>query len=284
VQPPRDPHDFSADIERHVVQLPTQPAAELQVQSSDHSQAQYADHPSPGRLPRVRTHAIREVVVLEVAGRLSGVIEELDRAIQLALAEGPRGVVCDLSGVLEGADPDVLEVLAEAGRHVRDWSGTPVAVACPDPRVRETLAAHHMGGQLIVNASMFSAVSMVVVTPTPAHEWLRLAPHRTALRDARAFVTHTLLAWGLDPLSLSASLVANELVASATRHTTAEVDCNRTSGVARVHRPAQLGRAVIPRRLQAAPHWAAEPANTGWRPYICPLRQRVHRVSTTSYR
>ena len=40
---------------------------------------------------QVRTHAVGQVVVLEVAGPLSDVIEELDRAIQLALADGPPG-------------------------------------------------------------------------------------------------------------------------------------------------------------------------------------------------
>ena len=45
---------------------------------------------------QVRTHPVGQVVVLEVAGPLSDVIQELDRAIKLALADGPRGVVCDL--------------------------------------------------------------------------------------------------------------------------------------------------------------------------------------------
>ena len=38
---------------------------------------------------QVRTHAVGQVMVLEVAGPLSDVIEESDRAIQLALADGP---------------------------------------------------------------------------------------------------------------------------------------------------------------------------------------------------
>jgi hypothetical protein len=39
-------------------------------------------------------------VVLTVEGRLGDVVEDLCWAIQLALAEGPRGVVCDLSRVV----------------------------------------------------------------------------------------------------------------------------------------------------------------------------------------
>ena len=53
-------------------------------------------------------------------------VDELDRAIRLALADRPRGVVCDLSAVPEGADPGAVRVLATAGRHVRDWPAIPV--------------------------------------------------------------------------------------------------------------------------------------------------------------
>ena len=68
---------------------------------------------------KTRRRAIRQVAVLEVGGRLSDVVQELDLAIQLALAEGPRGVVCDLSTVLEDAELVAVEVLATVGRHVQ---------------------------------------------------------------------------------------------------------------------------------------------------------------------
>ena len=177
-----------------------------------------ADRPASGPQARVRTHTERGVVVLEVAGRLGDVVEDLDRAIRLALADGPRGVVCDLSAVLHFAEPVAVDVLATAGRHVRDWPGTPVAVACPDPRIREALAAHPLGGNLITTTSVFSAVSMVLVTPALVVEWLRLAPHPTAPRASRNFVTRTLLDWGLGPLIRSASLVVSELVTDSTFH------------------------------------------------------------------
>ena len=175
-----------------------------------------ADPPAFGPQVPVRTHTDRGVVVLEVAGRLGDVIEDLDRAIQLALADGPRGVVCDLSAVLTGAEPVVVDVVATAGRHVRDWPGIPVAVACPDPRVREALAAHPLGGNLIMTTSVFSAVSMVLMTPTLVVEWLRLSPHPTAPRASRNFVTRTLLDWGLGTLIPAASLVVSELVTNST--------------------------------------------------------------------
>jgi hypothetical protein len=132
-------------------------------------------------------------VVVEVAGRLSDVVvENLDHAIQLALAKRSRGVVCLLSAVLEGAELVVVEVLATAGRHVRDWPGIPVAVACPDPQVRQALRAHLLGRRLIVTASLLSARAAVLATRTLTVERLRLAEHPTAPRAARDFVTHTL--------------------------------------------------------------------------------------------
>jgi len=162
--------------------------------------------------------------VLEVSGRLSDVVEELDEALQLALAEGPRGVVCDLSAVVEISEPGAVRTLAKAGRHVRDWSGIPVAVACPDRLLRAALVADPLGGELIVTASMFSAVSAVLTTPSPVVEWLRLVPHPTAPRGPRDFISRTLLGWGLERLTLCVSLVVNELVTSSTIHSGTEID------------------------------------------------------------
>jgi hypothetical protein len=208
------------DVNRHVVAFPTLPSAHIPTELP----AQSASRPAVGPKVGVRTHSLAGVVVLEVAGRLRDVGQDLDRAIQLALAEGPRGVVCDLSLVSEGAEADAVEMLAAIGRHVRDWPGIPVAVACPDPRVRAALRAHPLGGHLIVTASMLPAVSAVLVTPLPAIEWLRLAPHPTAPRASRDFVGRTLLDWGLGPLIPSASLVVSELVTNSTIHAGTDID------------------------------------------------------------
>jgi hypothetical protein len=173
---------------------------------------------------RARKRAIREVAVVEASGQLADVVEDLDRAIQLALAEGPRAVVCDLSAVLGGADPVAIEVLATAGRHVRDWPGTPVAVASADPKVREALAAHPLGAQLIVSASLFSAVTAVLATPVLDVERLRLAPHPTAPRASRNFVTRTLLDWRLGRAIPYGSLVISEMVASSTMNAGTDIE------------------------------------------------------------
>jgi hypothetical protein len=172
---------------------------------------------------RVRKRAIGQVAVLEVAGRLDDVVEELDLAIQLALSQSPRGVVCDLSGVLE-AGPGAVEVLATAGRHVRDWPGIPVAVVCPDPEIREALRVQPLGVQLIIAESVSGAVSSVLATPYLIVQCLHLAAHPTAPRAARNFVTRTLLDWQLTRIIPFASLLVSELVASSSVHAGTDID------------------------------------------------------------
>ena len=182
-----------------------------------------------------------------MAGRLSDVVEALDRAIQLAQAEGPRGVVCDLSAVLDGAEPGVVEMLATAGRHVRDWPGIPVAVACPDPQVREKLKADPLGRHLIVTGSTFSAVSAVLSTPTLVVERLRLAADPTAPRASRSFVTRILKDWRLDPVIPFARMVVGRLVANSmlTVGTAIDLSVSWDAGALRLtiadHGPALLG-------------------------------------------
>ena len=91
----------------------------------------------------------------------------------------------------------------------------PLAVSCPDPRFLKTLQAHPLGRHLIVAESLFSAMSAVLATPVVAVESLRLAPHPTAPRASRNFITRTLLDWQLNHVIPFASLVVSELVASA---------------------------------------------------------------------
>jgi len=173
---------------------------------------------------RVRKRAVAQVMVLEVAGRLSDVVDELDRAIQLALAGEPRGVVCDLTKTLAGAEPVAVEVMASAGRHVQDWPGIPVAVACPDPVVQQALRAHPLGRHLIVAESLTPAIAAVLATPYLMVQSLRLAAHPTAPRACREFLTRTLVDWRLSQIIPAASLVISELVVSSSTHAGTEID------------------------------------------------------------
>ena len=222
VQQLASPHDFRSD--HHVGLHPTRFPAQFAPGPSNGHPEPAAGRSAPVRQLRARKRAIRQVVVIDVLGRLGDIVDDLDRVIQLALAEGPRGVVCDLSAVAEGAEQAAVEVLATAGRHVRDWSGIPVAIACPDPLARDRLAAHPLGGHLIVTPSLISAVSAVLATPSLSAQWLQLAPHPTAPRASRDFVTRTLLDWRLGRVIPFASLVVSELVASSTVHAGTDID------------------------------------------------------------
>lgn len=205
-----------------------------------------------GPRPLVRAHVVGGVVVLEVAGRLSDVVEDLDLAIQLALADGPRGVVCDLSAVFEGAEPDAVALLATTGRHVRDWAAIPVALACDDPQVRGALSAHPLGGHLIVTAAAPSALSAVLATPTPAVEWLRLAPHPTAPRASRDFVTRTLLDWRLGAVVPSASLAVSELVTNSTTYAGTDIVLSVAWNLGALRLAVRDNSSRLPRPLHSA--------------------------------
>jgi signal transduction histidine kinase len=172
----------------------------------------------------VRTHTVGRIVVLEVAGHLSDIVEDLDVATQLALALGPRGVVCDLSGVVEVNATGALRMLASAGRHPRDWLGVPVAMAGLDPQAVETLSRKPLAGHLIVSASLRQALSSVLEAASPDVESLHLTTHPTAPRASRDFVSRTLLDWRLSHYIAPAVLVINELVMNAITHAETDID------------------------------------------------------------
>lgn len=214
-QPPKNPRVVSAGS----IDLRTAKGGRACVDDS-------ARH-TPAPQQWVRTRIVRGVVVLEVLfleiairglAVPSDWARELDVAIQRALADGPRGVVCDLSAMDGLGDPKAMALLATAGRHVREWPAVPVAVVCPDPRARTALSAYPLGVHLIVVASKLAALSALLATPTPAVEWLRLAPHPTAPRASRDFITRTLLDWRLSRVIPAASLVVSELVTNSTTY------------------------------------------------------------------
>ena len=183
-----------------------------------------ASRPAEANPPQGSAAAIRQVVVLEVEGRLGEVVKDLDRAIQLALAEGPRGVVCDLSALVDGSDPGGVEMLATVGRHVRDWPGTPVAVACADQHLRKELNAHPLGRHLIVTESTTCAVSLVLATPVQVVERLRLAANPSAPCASRNFVARILRDWQLERVIPFASVVVSRLVARSSLNAGTAID------------------------------------------------------------
>jgi anti-sigma regulatory factor (Ser/Thr protein kinase) len=176
------------------------------------------------QMPSVATHPVGQVIVLDVTGPLSDVVEELDHAIRLALAQGPRGVACDMTRVVEVSAPGALRRLAAAGRHPRDWPGVPVAVTCLGRRGGQTLRTNPLGLHLMVSASLPPALSAILQAARPAVVSRRLAPHPTAPRAARDLVSRTLLEWRLSQQIPDACLVVSELVTNAMIHAGTDID------------------------------------------------------------
>ena len=219
-QLPNSPHTLRAGVDHQILPFSARYAPYIPVEMPNQQEVRPLAVPRHG----IRSRAVRQVAVLEVAGRLSDVVDELGHAIRLALAHGPRGVVCDLSAVLPGADPVAVQMLASAGHHVRDWPGIPVAVASSDPALRDALSAHPMGRHLIVADSLFSALTAVLATPYLMVQCLTLAPHPTAPRASRNFVKRTLLDWHLEQAVPAVSQGVSELVTSSSIHAGTDID------------------------------------------------------------
>ena len=173
---------------------------------------------------RVRARSVGHVVVLDAAGRLGDLVDDLERACRFALAGDPRAVVCDLSKVGEVGAPGSLCGLALNGRHPRDWPGVPLAIAGLGRRGGESLRLKPLGTHLMVATSLPRALSMVMQASLPAVQSLRLAPHPTAPRASRDFVTRTLLDWRLSRHIPAACLVVSELVTNAMIHAGTDID------------------------------------------------------------
>jgi len=75
---------------------------------------------------------------------------------------------------------------------------------------------------------LFSAISEVLATSTLVTQSLHLAPHPTAPRASRDFVTRTLLDWGLGRVIRFADLLVSELVASSSVNVGTDIDLSVT--------------------------------------------------------
>ena len=165
-----------------------------------------------------------EVAVVAGVGPLEDVVDDLRRAVLLSLAEEPRALVCDLTGVLDGRDADAQLLLATMGEQVRDWPAVPLAVPCPDPALRRRLRQQPMSELVLLRSTKAQALAAVGRIAPPPTVRLQLAPHATASRVARDFVSRTCLDWGIAQGIASACLVVSELVTNGLRHAVTDMD------------------------------------------------------------
>lgn len=164
-----------------------------------------------------------DVTVLTVAGRLDVVAPDLERRLLYALAEEPRGIVCDLSQVVDGVGSEHLGLL-DSFRETLTWPGTPVAMGCRDAGVRSALRPLTQADHVTVRPTLDRAHADVAAWPSPSVVRSRLSPRATASREARDIANRACLDWGLRHEMASLSLVVSELVTNALLHASPGVD------------------------------------------------------------
>lgn len=165
-----------------------------------------------------------EVAVVAGVGRLEDVVADLRRAVLLALAEDPSAVVCDLTGVSDGSDADARVLLTTMAQRVRDWPAVPLALPCPNGALRQRLRDQPLSEHVLLRATVRQAMAAVGRSTAPTTARLELAPHVTASRVARDFVSRTCLDWGIAQAIASACLVVSELVTNGLRHAATDMD------------------------------------------------------------
>jgi hypothetical protein len=165
-----------------------------------------------------------EVEVVAGVGGLVDLVADLRRAVLVALAEDPRAVVCDLTGVTDGSDADARLLVETIGQQVRDWPAVPVALPCPNADLRQRLRHQPLSEHVLLRTTVRQAMAAVGCSAPPATARMQLSPHVTASRVARDFVSRTCLDWGLAPAIASACLVVSELATNGLRHAVTDMD------------------------------------------------------------
>ena len=139
------------------------------------------------------------------------------------LADEPSIVLCDLHGI--AATSAFAEVFAPVAPYLAHWPGTVVVACVDDRRMRDRVLTAEAAKRLLIDESAESALDEARRRVEPVqHAAISLSPLLTASRDARRFVTRTLLDWKLPRLVAPASLVVSELVTNSIVHAITVID------------------------------------------------------------
>jgi anti-sigma regulatory factor (Ser/Thr protein kinase) len=174
-------------------------------------------------LEPVSVEGIGTVLLLHVRGSLAEVAEPAYYSVLLGLAEEPAAVVCDISGVTGPVDHESVALLASLGAEVEQWPGVPIAVVCPEPELREQLAAEPDSRHLMVESEREPVLARLLAGRPASMVRMSLEPDPRSAGAAREVVAKACDRWGMSSVSASATLVVSELVTNALPHAGSEV-------------------------------------------------------------
>lgn len=183
----------------------------------------WAARASFGAQREITAYCYLDVWLIEVASPLRVPGDVIDLAIQLSLAESPRGVVCSVgdASVLQPID---LELLGRTGRHVRNWPGAPLLLVCPDDRRWSSVQRQPEARLLQRSSSLLHAWSQIRALLPTRHVQTSLTPDARAAGSARRFLSSTCEDWDTPQHLSSGPIVVSELVTNAVEHTGGPVD------------------------------------------------------------
>jgi hypothetical protein len=156
--------------------------------------------------------------VVEAQGRTASALA-VDMAY--ALAEQPRILICDLSGV-SATGREVRDVLEPLAGYLIDWPGAGIVVRSQDPVLRAELCAVPLTERIVVNSSRAMGLAELLPRlPRVQRVQTEIGASLTAPVTARKFTATTMLEWGLPTIAGPAALAVSELVTRTAVHAAA---------------------------------------------------------------
>jgi hypothetical protein len=149
--------------------------------------------------------------VVSVSGR-HRLPSDLLSELMDVLADEPRVVVCDLSGIAASLQT-VTDVFAPLAPYLSNWPGTVVVACVPPPMTPDRTPPSTLAGRLLVREHCQDGLDEAYRLLHPLQRCMTyLPPVPTAAGEARAFTAAALRDWRLPQMAGSASLVVSELV------------------------------------------------------------------------
>lgn len=181
-----------------------------------------ASHESCATPSGVHATSLGAIRLFTVSGSWRGVQTLVRSQVLGALADQPRGVICDLTDLdEEHLDVDALWQVADLAGEARVWPSTPVVAVCTEAQ-RELL--RRCGIPVQPEPNQGAALRRVASESRAAQvRRTRLEPRAQSCRTAREFLDATWSEWRLSFPVDDAKLVVNELMRRVLAHATAPI-------------------------------------------------------------